>query len=276
MGANIFYLAIAFSFMAALTGCIGTTFPEADGENQLYNTYDRGHLFTLSGCKGVEVASEWLGPQGPNGPPEPPIEWKNPYSHLEFSWTMEMIKCHRIGWGPLERGPVWISLESHNAYNIPADCVPDLEDNIHIKYLHSIYTNDEGVFDYAQSWTMPISKVKFFHDQGMINKQIIIINPGDGDLSTITVHQLDAYENNKIDINAAFFWLDGDLVHRLALQREAQTTVGDVALLDMSPPTIMADRPAPSPAVASWLSDLSWTGNLVTFSDAACTTRVFP
>lgn len=145
-----------------------------------------------------------------------------------------------------------------------------------LRYLHRIYVDDPDVLAYAASWGMPVKAAEFSQEPGILDAVVLRLGPEGAVPSTMEVHRRDAFTGDAAPINVAFFWFDNGQVHRLTLHRETRTTVGDVAVLDMAPPSIMGDRPSPQAATASWLTELQWDGDLVTFSDTDCSEQVFP
>lgn len=274
---KIHLLLVALAVLT-LSGCMNDPPAAADtsSTDNPEDAYSSGHLFALTGCQGAELAHEWVGPPGPHGPPPPPDAWADIYTGHHFSWSLEVLECQRLGWGLVERGPLSVAIEMHDAYAAPEACRAGLDEMHFLRYIHRIYIDQDDVVQYALEWGMPIHLSEISRNIRDFGSVALRLEPAGNEESKIDVQRPSAFEGYATPTSVAFFWFQEEKVHRLTLHRESRTSTGDVAVLEMAPPSIMSDFPSSLVANASWLTDLHWTGDLVTFSDSTCKEQIFP
>ena len=225
----------------------------------------------LEGCSGFALDAQWPG--------------RHPRAHVPDGWDaregntrvrLQGWACERLAWGPFERGPVRLVLETHNQQVAPAPC-RGADRTTELEVLQSLWVDDAEVAAYLLAEGLPVQAtgIEVRHEAVADDAAVVRWAWGDGAADV----QVPAPGGSVPSPTLArrLFWDDGVRVSSLdvvaqwsvpgAAAGPADLAGRSAAVGEFAPPLLLADRPSlPAPAnafdAAHWAATLRHHGDL--------------
>jgi hypothetical protein len=108
------------------------------------NTSNAGPTALLGTSCSWEGAGQYFAGRNPEWPRPP--GWQDSNS-LVWVWRLEIFVCDRLSFGPLERGPVTLGVESVDRYKPPEECEARVSDEGYSELVTTMFANDSEIAD---------------------------------------------------------------------------------------------------------------------------------
>lgn len=140
---------------APSTSTTGTAPPNLPSEPATNNASVGPPTLQLNGCSGWDAFWDFL-PSSQVPTTNTPPGWERTDPAPTTGTGVLVLRCEKIGVGPIERGPVTMMIDRHWNVDVPATCKQDAAAGTTFGVLAKLYVDDQEVADYLrQAFGMP-------------------------------------------------------------------------------------------------------------------------
>lgn len=229
-----------------------------------------------TGC--VAWAAQAGGPAStlPDWPTPPGWEWSDAAERAIAGASVLTLRCDRVSFGSLERGPLTLMLEDHNRFHIPAKCTPESNGvPVHI-VLGSLYVDDaELAAALAQAYGMPTRIAHFTDDAqdvgGGAQTHRVTWSVEGGETSELQL--VDDGTGMEDRIIYRYFWASGNQLFRWEIDAQEPQPVfftNRVGQGTIKPPMMMAEVSEDFAGLAQYYPTYESTSSFLVFNDFGC------
>ncbi len=204
----------------------------------------------------------------------PPTPWHSDYPLLTVVY--DVMVCQRIGWPPLERGPVSIVWESTHITADPPDCGVD-ESGL-LRFVHQVYTDDAAFgLQLASAMGVPVYNASIKLDPSMFGSTSVSVAswdvPGHGASRISLSPPYDPFDPQTADMRHFMLAYNGTHTARLLLEGTLgqRSPIAHDGVGEFADPTVMMGAPSQT-VIFSGVVDFDYeaTGQLTTWEGLGC------